>query len=79
MSGWQDIKTAPYTRGSYLVWCPERMNTYIVVWRDEEAWGEPGWFHFGGGDRRLLETPSHWMPLPASPAPSPNNGGGDRC
>jgi hypothetical protein len=67
-AAWQDIKTAPQSRGAYLVYCPDRMNTYIVVWRDEEAWGMPGWFHFGGGtNARLTEEPSHWQSLPGNP------------
>jgi hypothetical protein len=68
VEAWQDIASAPTENGSYLVWCPERRNTYIVVYRDNEALGEPGWFHFGGiGWSRLLEGPTHWRPLPAPP------------
>lgn len=67
MSEWRDILTAPKERGSYLVWCAERRNTYVVVWVDEPAWGEPGWFHYGGCGERLTQTPTHWQPLPPPP------------
>lgn len=63
---WQSMETAPRGGPSYLVWCPDRMNTYVVVWRDY-GWGEPGWHHFAEGNLPLRQTPTHWMPLPAPP------------
>ena len=59
---WQPIETAAKTRNSRLVWCPNRQNTYCVVWSEFDQW----WENFGGGGL-LYETPTHWRPLPAPP------------
>lgn len=64
MSEWQPIETAPKTTQSCLVWCPQRENIYVVSW-----WGDV-WVHFGCGgglSAALIETPTHWMPMPDPP------------
>ena len=66
--GWQPIETAPKSTKSILVHCAERGNSYVVTWREDLE--ESGWLHFGGCFYRLTETPTHWMPLPAAPAPA---------
>lgn len=58
---WKPIETAPKTSHAILVYCPERMNTYIVSWTDHK-----GWMHFGGYGE-LTQEPSHWMPVPEKP------------
>lgn len=70
---WQPIETAPKTSHAIMVWCPEWCNTYEVTWNSifhlSDEWPErrkPGWQHFGG-DRRLLEVPTHWRHLPMPP------------
>jgi hypothetical protein len=64
--GWRPIETAPKSSQSILVFCPEYGNTYIVCWR---SWDEtPGWLHFAHSGGRLMEDPTHWMPLPSPPA-----------
>ena len=65
--GWQPIESAPKSTRSILVHCAEYGNTYVVTWREDVE--ESGWLHFGGCFDRLTETPTHWMPLPAAPAP----------
>ena len=68
MDEWKPIETAPKEGPAYLVHCPERLNTYVVLWNRWEDVG--GWVHFGGGSRVALnETPMKWRPLPADPLP----------
>ena len=64
---WHHIKSAPKNGKSFLVYCPERKNTYQVI-RDKET-GEL--VHFGPEHSKLIETPSHWMHLPGPPAMHP--------
>lgn len=66
MNDWQPIETHPTTRGSFLVHCQERHNTYIVCWRPAVDRHDEVWLHFGGSGS-LNETPTHWMPLPEPP------------
>lgn len=63
MRKWRLISTAPRNTHSILVWCPERMNTYIVYWTHSNS----TWTHFGSLGRTLTEEPTHWMPLPEPP------------
>lgn len=63
-AGWQPIETAPKDSRSRLVWCPARENIYVVCWDNYEK----SWWHSGDGGR-LLDEPTHWMPLPAAPSP----------
>lgn len=64
---WQPIESSPLTTKSRLVWCPQYQNIRIVYW--DQMDGE--WKHFGGLNRPLTETPTHWMPVP----PAPEKGG----
>lgn len=64
---WQPIETAPRNSQSIMVHCPELENTYLVSWIRYEPTFE-GWMHFGSHGQWLRETPTHWMPIPASPA-----------
>jgi len=71
---WQPIETSPRTNRARLVYCPERLNTFLVTWRDTgdrfSARAREGhWVHFGTGSV-LREEPTHWMPLPARPKES---------
>ena len=60
---WQPIETAPRGRASYLVWCPDRENIYVVTWN---AYREC-WQHFCNTHAFLTEQPTHWQPLAAPP------------
>ena len=58
VDGWRPIETAPKD-GRSLILC--RQTAFVGSWdADERAWCD---------NRRSLRDPSHWMPLPASPAP----------
>lgn len=63
--GWQDISTAPTKGPAFLVWCPDRHNTYLVIPYNGRL------EHFGPGGDPLRETPTHWRPLPAAPTGNP--------
>lgn len=66
MNAWQPISTAP-KEGSFIVWCPERQNMFIVSGRDRFE----GRFRIFGADVLLgRQEPTHWMPWPASPQES---------
>jgi hypothetical protein len=58
---WQPIGTTPKDSKARLVWCPERQNTFAVVWDVAHGWC------IWGGWRKLEQTPTHWMPLPKPP------------
>lgn len=58
---WLPIESHPRTTKAILVWCPERKNKYAVSWEDG---GDCDSWRIFGADRRLTETPTHWMPLP---------------
>jgi len=65
MTEWQPIETAPRGGKSFLVWCPDRLNIYLV-WRSDKVGAEMT--HFGShSSQSLTETPTHWMPLPDPP------------
>ncbi len=61
-SGWQPIETAPKTSRHILVWTPANKCTSLVAWDTEQ-----GWTH-GFCNHRLIDTPTHWQPLPLPPA-----------
>jgi hypothetical protein len=65
LPNWQPIDSAPKDSHSRLVWCPERLNIYIVTWSHN---GE--WVHFGSGGRPLTQEATHWAPLPVAPTPA---------
>lgn len=60
-SEWRPICTAPISSRSFLVFCSERRNIYTANHPSVNEWR-----HFGGNDE-MMETPTHWMPLPAPP------------
>jgi Protein of unknown function (DUF551) len=67
--GWLPIESAPDT-GSFLVWCQERRNIYVVV--RNRFLGQPNhpaseFLHFSTGLYGLTEDPTHWQPLPEPP------------
>lgn len=63
--GWQRIETAPKTGPAFLVWCPDRHNTYLVIPYNDRL------EHFGPGGDPLRETPTHWRALPVTPEAMP--------
>jgi len=64
---WLPIETAPKTSKAILVYCADRKNVYTASWGKVGGFLQAdGWRHFGGGD--MVETPTHWRPLPAAPA-----------
>jgi hypothetical protein len=67
--GWRPIESAPDT-GSFLVWCQERRNIYVVS-RNRFV-GQPDhpaseFLHFGTGLYGLTEDPTAWQPPPEPP------------
>lgn len=62
MNKWQPIETAPKTSRHILVWTPANLCCSLVYWADDG-----GWKH-AFGKWRLHDEPTHWMPLPDSPA-----------
>jgi hypothetical protein len=61
---WQPIETAPKDEGIYLVWMPLRsLDPYSCQWWDEREGGFSNDFGI-----------THWMPLPAPPAPDGGRG-----
>lgn len=58
---WQDISTAPISGPAFLVWCPVRHNTYLVIRHNG------GLEHFGPGGDPLREKATLWCAIPASP------------
>ena len=56
--GWRDIATAPKD-GRYLLLCRPNYQPFSGRWIDDE-WQD---------SMQLCREPSHWQPLPATPAP----------
>lgn len=69
---WRGIKTAPKATKAIMVFCADRVNTYIVTWGQSDFYEDRRecWKHFGG-HRDLDEVPTHWRPLPANPKHNP--------
>ena len=71
MGEWQPIETHPKGFADrFLVFNGEEIH--LVFWDD--TWGNDGWFMCDDGkcarDLPLRgKKPTHWMPLPPSPAP----------
>lgn len=63
-AGWQPIETAEKSGKSRLVWCPERKNIFAVTW--DSYCGN--WAFFGSRGTKLMEEPTHWMPIPQPPS-----------
>lgn len=60
--GWRPIETAPKDGSAILT--PEG-----ITWWHKESWMSGRWECCGNGDAFTFMGPTHWMPLPAPPAP----------
>ena|GEM_PF-3085145 len=61
--GWRPIETAPSKGKHILVWTPGNLCTALVArWTPNDPWTH------ASGRGELIETPTHWQPLPAPPA-----------
>jgi len=81
MSEWLPIESAPKDGEPVLIWKPdERMvgEYMMAAYWDDSHYKEPGWVPVGGIYKQgyfsdVTESdqgyPTHWMPLPAPPAP----------
>lgn len=66
VTGWQPIETAPKGGDWFIAFQGGEM--YPCEWAGDEEANRFGWYsHFD----RSIEEPTHWMPLPAAPKPSP--------
>lgn len=65
---WQPIETARKDGKAFLVFCPERANTYMV-YRKEAFYGDKFmlWATF---EQELTQEATHWMELPPNPSPT---------
>ncbi|MEN0115382.1 MAG: hypothetical protein AAGD15_01560 [Agrobacterium cavarae] len=64
VAGWQPIETAPKDGTQILAYpCFGGKDPYQVRWRQTKRGGWEHWTHL------VPLSPTHWMPLPASPAP----------
>lgn len=65
MGEWQPIETAPREQGrGILVFCADSRCSLTACWWDDR------WEHFTEhANNTEIPRPSHWMPLPAPPAP----------
>lgn len=71
---WRPIETAPKDRTPVLVWMPEKYagsHIHVAVYR--EKFGTIA----GRFDFDAPTSPTHWMPLPASPTEPETEGGRD--
>jgi len=85
MSEWQDIKTAPKDGSFILLHCPngqlESGDVTVGAYWKEDRHSENGrfmlgkwwgWLGMDGDGMSSWCEPTHWMPLPAPPAPLPS-------
>lgn len=67
---WQQIETAPKNGTKIIAFSPRGAKGPVmdITWwrREEDRLGYVGWGEFN----TLYWPPTHWMPLPAPPAPS---------
>lgn len=70
--GWQPIETAPKDGTAMLAYLPDSVDPLMVV-EVREFEGDPdgpGWYITGTESEAEIDcAPTHWMPLPAPPAP----------
>lgn len=67
--GWQPIETAPKDGMNFLAWFPSRKR-HCVAWRQRHTLDGDLWASFlDAYPDRWSDQPTHWMPLPAPPAP----------
>ena len=70
---WQPIETAPKDGTKVWLFIPSDEPQQVVGLFD--TWGDHSWWAYA--DRVLQDitgeagTPTHWMPLPAPPEPTP--------
>jgi hypothetical protein len=70
---WQDIATAPRDGTPFLALWPyhkDWQSAFETRWDAGEDWtggDAPGWYAHGWGHILDGYSPTHWMPLPASP------------
>jgi hypothetical protein len=62
---WEPIDSAPKDGRKLLAWSAEADEVRFVYW-DTDDEGEDGWCDDLG--TVMLDTPTHWMPLPDPPA-----------
>ena len=84
MSEWRDIATAPKDGSWFLAFEADGEIPYLCYWEKDlyapngGRGGPSGWFAQNWmdrwGDRPQAEQPTHWMPLPAPPSPTPDAG-----
>jgi hypothetical protein len=67
MSEWQPIETAPKDGTFIDLWFPHN-GKGAVTQRLMCRWRHHAWFTQCGGRSFRMDNPSHWMPLPKSPA-----------
>ena len=68
--GWRPIETAPKDGTEILLYCPEWDTPYLGAWGHAEdsildGWMSPDVLPLKWTE--LVESPTHWMPLPAPP------------
>jgi hypothetical protein len=72
-TGWQDIATAPKDGRVVLVFSAARCVWSVVSAQWRQDWPNGGWDTISKHTTPIV--PTHWMPLPAAPAPA--DGGGE--
>lgn len=62
---WQPIETAPKDGTIVIAYYPatNQYNDRVMIVRRKSR----GWAPAGGGNRTLVSSPTHWMPLPPAP------------
>jgi hypothetical protein len=77
MSEWKPIETAP-SDTEIVVYAPTETPSVFTAMKFEWGTGSPDWGRYSGGIDASKDDyfgdpdfyPTHWMPLPAPPAPS---------
>lgn len=73
MADWQPIETAPEGIAEVLLYSPRKKMVWIGYRTEHVKTGEVGWVlsQLTGGAAFCPWPPTHWMPLPAPPNPTP--------
>ena len=69
MSEWMPMESAPKDGRDVLLYCDDTEEMFVGFWGDARD-GNPkkGWVFARQRDVTfMVDTPSHWMPLPAAP------------
>lgn len=69
---WQPIETAPKDGTVVLLAGPEFEHGCVIAFWSDPSVGDTteedaGWYESESDSHRLFGTPTHWMPLPATP------------